>query len=63
MKSRNIPVIFLYAVCIQLSVFAATDSNRFESYPSIVTLPVGARIKFEVTQSPEVEIAVLDAQD
>ena len=63
MKSRDIPGIFMYVVCIQLSVFAATDNGPFKSYPTIVTLPVGARIKFEVAQPTDVEIAVLDARD
>ena len=63
MKSLSIPGIFLYAVCIQLSVFAATDTGHFKSYPSIVTLPVGARITFEAAQPTDVELAVLDADD
>lgn len=63
MKSRGILGVLLHAICVQLSAFAATDSGGFESYPSIVSLPTGARITFEVAQSSDVEIAVLDAND
>ncbi|UCD59043.1 MAG: hypothetical protein JSV16_08095, partial [Candidatus Hydrogenedentota bacterium] len=63
MKSRGILVIFLYATCVQLSVFAAIDSDRFESCPSIVTLPIGARITFEVAKPTDIEISVLDTSD
>ena len=62
MKSLSIPGIFLYVVCIELSVFAATDDGPFKSHPTIVALPVGARITFEVAQPTDVEIAVLDVQ-
>jgi DNA-binding beta-propeller fold protein YncE len=63
MKKLRIPKILLCVVCIDLSVFAATDSGRFKNSPSIVALPIGARITFEVSQPTDVEISVLDASD
>ncbi|MDH4239485.1 MAG: hypothetical protein OEW48_07975, partial [Phycisphaerae bacterium] len=57
------PKILLCIVCIQLSVFAASDNGPFKSYPTIVPLPVGARITFEVAQPTGVEISVLVAKD
>jgi len=63
MKSHSILGILLYTVCVQLSMAAATDNGFFKSYPSIVSLPIGARITFEVAQSTDVEIAVLDSKE
>lgn len=63
MKSRGILGIFLCAVCIELSVFATTDDGHFKSSPSIVALPIGARITFELARPTDVEIAVFDAGD
>lgn len=63
MENLRIHEILLCVVCIELSVFAATDSSRFKSYPSIATLPIGVRITFEVAQPTDVEMSVLDAKD
>jgi len=50
MKSRGILGIFLYIICIELSVFAATVTCCFGSYPWLVTYPIGAGVTFEVAK-------------